>query len=197
MEETRRTRPAPGAEAAGQLACARRPLSTLCLRFPGFCRGSSHAIRGLQRVWGRWRGVTKAPPRGLGQACGGCPQVSVSVLFWLPRGRLGPAPLSPPGERSVRAVGPRRSAGAGRAAAGSGMRRVITFARPGRLRGPQIPSPSRALGLETPSLQATSLLYFAQNADTHTRCLTREDAPKRGKPDYVLPVEGGGGGGPS
>lgn len=154
--------PCLGAEAAGQLACAPRPLSTLCPQSPGFCRDSEprnpRPQTGAGQVAWLYQRASSGSPAGLQKGalrsqCAFCFGYREAVLWPAPPSRLGKE------RRSRRAPQEQRLT-----AAGSGMRRVITFARPGWLPGSQIPSPSRTLelrldsfspvpvGLETPSL---------------------------------------------
>lgn len=119
----------------------------------------SDGIRGRKRARGQVALSTRLL-RVSRKLAEGCKQIAVRVLFWLPRGRIPASASLSAGFRNAGAVGPRWSSGA---AAGSGKRLVITFARLGRLPGSQIPSPSRTFelrldsfslipeGLETPS----------------------------------------------
>lgn len=142
------------------------------------------------------RGVINARPPGQPQACGKG-HAGLSACFVLVTGRPSSGQRFPSrlGLGTPEPSGPAGAQGPGRAAADSGMRLVITFARPGRLPAPRFlprAEPSSCiwiLSLLSPREWRQHLfqrpsLYFTlpdKHQDTDTRCLTREDAQKRRK----------------
>lgn len=136
--ETRGTRPPGDRRLQGSWPASRAGSPPSVPGPPDSVRARSDGIRGLKRAqvkvaW-RYQRASSGSPASLPK--GTCRSQSAFCLGYREAG-LGPAPPARLGLGRPEPSGPAGAPGPWRAVAGSGMRLVITFARPGRLPAPR------------------------------------------------------------
>lgn len=126
-----------GCKAAGlRPAPALHPLSPVPRNLSGLGATRSAASSGRRLRWRAWR-YQRTSSGSTASLRKGTRRSQCAFCFGYREARLRPASPFPPGVSNAGAVGPPGAQGPGRAAADSGMRLVITFARPGRLPTPR------------------------------------------------------------